>query len=216
LLSTFPLIPLSLILIRQKDVDDPQVWRGYQLIGVTSLIFFALILLIWPADGGLQWGSRYLLPLYPLLFYMAIFTYHQLCQAFTGRWKGALQITAVTLLGISIAIEIMGVNALLVSHDTKMSVRDTIDNLPVEYILTNAPYLRSNLITNEKTFLYVDNSEILSKALDRLALQGAYDFAVIPLAQIELPVPERISQYRVEKVSDWVYHLSREQGVPHP
>ena len=211
LLSTFPLIALSLIWIPQKDADDPQIWRGYQLIGVTSLIFLAIMVFIWPADGGLQWGARYLLPVYPLLFYMAIFTFHRLNQDLNNQWQKALQITTVALLIVSIALQMMSVYTLLYYYKIKGDARNIVENLPAQYILTNAPYLPSDLTATDKTFLYVDNSEILTVVLNRMASQGSYDFAVIPpLAQIELRIPDRITGYRIEKISEMVYRLHKD------
>ncbi|MEZ4646180.1 MAG: hypothetical protein R3E31_26245 [Chloroflexota bacterium] len=71
-LTTFPLFSLALAYVDRSD-DPRPTHRVYQLPFVTALSFLGVMLAVWPAFGGEQWGARYLLPLYPLLLLLAFY-----------------------------------------------------------------------------------------------------------------------------------------------
>ena len=61
---------------------NPPIWKRYYhftTMLITALLFYGLIYIwkAWMGAGGLQWGPRYLLTLYPLLICSAILYIHQ-------------------------------------------------------------------------------------------------------------------------------------------
>jgi 4-amino-4-deoxy-L-arabinose transferase-like glycosyltransferase len=73
LLTTFPLIPLSLTYIDTRHPTGKHQ-KVYRFILITLFLFLALVFWTMSA-GGIQWGTRYLLAAYPLLLFLAFYGY---------------------------------------------------------------------------------------------------------------------------------------------
>jgi len=63
LLTTFPLIAFAWAFL-DSSRDTNETRPVYLVTQLTCLFFLGLMLTVWPAYGGTQWGARYLLPVY--------------------------------------------------------------------------------------------------------------------------------------------------------
>ncbi len=89
IIPTFTLLPFALLYVGHKRDNAPQCRPIYRLVLSTTVLFLALIMLTWPGYGGLQWGARYLLPIYPLLVYLAWVGYASITPPQPSpKWKG--------------------------------------------------------------------------------------------------------------------------------
>ncbi|MCA9978353.1 MAG: hypothetical protein KC413_21480, partial [Anaerolineales bacterium] len=114
-LTTFPLFSLALAYI-DRDDDSEATRPIYQLVLVTALIFLGVMLAVWPTFGGEQWGARYLLPLYPLLLFLAFYV--------ATIWERPLPKTMTVLLGglllFSLLLQLSGMHLLFSKHQEQI------------------------------------------------------------------------------------------------
>jgi hypothetical protein len=105
LITTFPLLALALA-YGSGDGEQGESHFLYRFVYTTTLLFLGLMIVLWPAYGGNQWGARYLLPAYPLLLFLAFYTY--------SRWRDRLDPFTATvrqlftiLLVVSMALQLL-------------------------------------------------------------------------------------------------------------
>jgi hypothetical protein len=206
-ISTFPLIGFAIAFIPGKNISNDMLWKTYKFISLLVGMFFVIMLMLWPADGGFQWGARYLLPAYPLLLIMASFVYREHIRAISHKQHRTFKLGVISMLIMSVIMQIGGLIALDQRFSEQKNIRESVVNLPVEFILTNAPYFQSEMASTDKVFVFVGSIEKLTQAIMRLAEMKVFNFAFIPLEAIQLEVPGRISGFRIDMTSNFVYQL---------
>jgi heme exporter protein D len=215
ILPTFPLFALALIYpnIRGRWFFKQQ---AYKFVALTALFFLALMFIFWPAFGGFQWGSRYLLPVYPLLVYMAwhaFATYEQFLGETNRKAQLVWRAVAISLLLISVLLQFSGIRTLRLHHQQLAEVQTVISNLPAEIILTNHYMLGSVMAPLEdKQFFYVTTEEDVEKLARRFAAGGIKQIAIIPGTYFipdhpPLEIPDRVGDIILQEVEPLIYEL---------
>jgi hypothetical protein len=215
LVTTFPLIALSLAYVdvdgdSNKDEEHGRYRIVYKLNLAIALFFFVGMLITSPVDGGLQWGSRYLLPLLPSLIFAAAYAYYAYDRLLTGRVQKAFRHTAVALLILSLSLQLAGLLVQVETHNQAKQLQDTISALPAEVILTNAPFMPTHIASiDNKIFLYVETEEDMIKLINRLDEDGVSQIGIINLEAIALPIPEQVGGIQLEQTEEFIYKLQR-------
>jgi hypothetical protein len=171
---------------------------------MTTLLFLGLMIVLWPAYGGSQWGARYLLPAYPLLLFLAFYTY--------SRWRDRKDSFApivrqifFSLLVVSVALQLSSVRLLFQKHAAQMATKEAIASLPTDLILTNHPFLPSFMSSlEEKKFMYVDSEDDLRRLLPRFAAHDINRFALVTVEGIELEPPADLG---LRQIAPLVYQI---------
>jgi len=209
LITSYPLMGLSLMYIKPEANNNLKYHAIYQLIMSTAILFVGFMVLLWPAYGGLQWGSRYLLPVYPLLFYLALYGYQGGVTRFVGSTRLAFQRVAIGLLVVSILFQLWGIRLNWWWHQHQQVLLNEANTLPVNFIITNQQDLSAILATAPgKSFLFIGNQgEYLETILQRL---GDHDIRYVGIwshRNRPLDVPATIGDYSLIKISSKVYKL---------
>ncbi|NKQ34174.1 MAG: hypothetical protein HF973_00990 [Chloroflexi bacterium] len=206
LITTFPLLGFSLLYV-EKPKDRMETRPIYRLTLITAFSFLTGMLLLWPAYGGDHWGARYLLPVYPLLVFLAFYAFEIWLE--DERLRRAVYVAGAALLAASVIIQLAGVRHIVVKRQENVALYKAIDALPADVIVTNHPFLPTTLISlwEDKTFLYVDSEEDIAAVIGRLKENGISRFAFISLYDLPLSVPERVDGVTVRQVTPVVYEL---------
>ncbi len=213
ILSTFPLIALSLIYLDKKQ-DKTTGRQVYLLSLITVLIFLGLMIAVWPAAGGIQWGARYLLPAYPLFVFLAFYVVTIEDRWLTGSYLRTFQRVAAGLLIITILLQGYSVLLLHQKHQSEIKLRDAINNLSADLILTNNPFLPSAMASlNTKQFLYIDDAEDLQTLIPRLSDEDIDYFALVTIEPAPIVVPSQVGDIVVVQIDTLIYALDT---VPEP
>ncbi|HFQ93166.1 MAG TPA: hypothetical protein ENK32_04100 [Anaerolineae bacterium] len=204
LISVLPLIGLSLVVAQGNGV--------YRLTFIVAIVFVGLMLAVWPAFGGAQWGSRYLLPAVPLFLFLAVFAWEAYAERLRGKMRRAWQTTAVGLLTLSVIVQLAGLRAQWQRHQAEFAMRAAVSQLPAEMILTNSLFVPAQMASlPDKHFMYTPDEAALAGALLLLAEGGARRVAFIPDGDLPpLPMPERIPGWRLRPAAGGTYKLERE------
>jgi hypothetical protein len=215
LFPTFPLIVFALAYpgYRGRWVYPPLT---YKFVAITALLFLTLMLSLWPSYGSFQWGSRYLLPVYPLLLFMGWFTfasYEQFLADYSKRARTLWRLAAICLLLTSTLLQFTGIRTLRSLHQEMGQVQTVIADLPAEIILTNHYYLGSLMAPlPEKQFLYVRTTEDIEKLVRRFAAAGVNQIAIVPgtihrRGHPPLEVPNRVEHITLYETEPMIYEL---------
>ncbi len=218
IISTFPLIALSLTFV---DEENGRYANIHHFVFLVTLLFLGGMLMIWPAYGGRQWGTRYLLPAYPLLVFLAFYTYTILQTKLDMQMKKMLQYIAIALFITSILVQFMGIRALNLVKQDKAQQRDIVASLEPEIIVTdktqlNAPPAMTSL--SDKLFLQTGNDENREALFKQLQAQNIKQFGYITLIENDKPLFPDETCYILDEEksliqcgggsSCWTYQLS--------
>ncbi|MCA9924673.1 MAG: hypothetical protein KC421_19995 [Anaerolineales bacterium] len=209
LITTFPLLGFSLVYLEKPKEEQRNNYPIYQLSLLTTLFFLAGMLLFWPAYGGDHWGARYLLPVYPLLIFLAFYVYETYERQ--EKLQKSLRIVGVSLLVLTIGLQLIGIRHIFVSLKTNKTLYQAIDALPTETIITNHPFLPTTLISlwDRKTFLYVDDENDIETLITRMDDNEISRFAFISLLDLPLSVPTQVEDIMVKQVTPVIYKLEK-------
>jgi Na+/proline symporter len=166
----------------------------------------------WPAYGGVHWGGRYLLPVYPLLLFLAFYVYY----ACAGRHsiRPMLRLVGVTLLILSMILQLLSLRLFWQRQHENTTIQAAIAGLPVDVVLTNHPFLPTMLMgLEEQFFMYVDSEEDFYTLIPRFQEQNISRFAFISVAALPLSVPSRVGNIEVKPISPVVYELVTESAA---
>ena len=205
LLTTFPLAGFSLAYLDQAR-DRSASRSVYQLVFFTALFFLAGMIIFWPTYGGDHYGGRYLLPVYPLLIFLAFYVY----EAYEGErpLQKSLQILGVGLLVIAVSLQILSIRLLILNQQKNVAVYNAIADLPANVILTNHPFLPTTFSSLEdKIFMYVDEEADFSILVPRFVNAGISRFAFISLEDLPLFVPDHVGDISIRQLTPVLYEL---------
>ena len=210
ILPTFPLLPLSLAVVDDES-GEARSHGVYRFVLLTTVFFLGAMLLMFPSFGGSQWGSRYFLPAYPLLTFLAFYAYGRYRQTLPERLRTPLRWLFTGLVVTSIIIQFAGVRVLFEIHEQQRLVRDGLEALPAELILTNSPFLPSQMSSlQDKMFLYVNSEEDFQTIVPAMMRNGIERMAVVRVQGLPLNVPATVGAVRLTEVQPLIYELSQE------
>lgn len=205
LLPTFPLLALSLLPLSSHPTTasawmQPFIWR-------TALIFIGLMLLIWPVYGGLQWGTRYFLPIYPLFIYLAWDNYHTYPP--TLPFKTTFRWMAIGLMLLTFGLQLIGIRQLFLEHYKYVPHIHNVSRIKTDFIVTNTSHFPSMVTTaHKRNFIYILDNETLNTVLDRLAKQGFKTVTILPKAGTPiLTIPDTVGDTRLEPIGTGSYRF---------
>lgn len=220
IISTFPLIALSLTFVEGKNGRYDRV---HHFIYIVAMLFLAGMILIWPSYGGRQWGARYLLPAYALLVYLAYYAYITLLTQLQNKMQKILRYIVFGLLIISISIQIMGVRASYRMRQGKIYNRTTIASLEPDLLIMDqsqwfVPSMMSSIL--DKQFLQTSDEKNQQALFTRLQEENISQFGFITSQDKDLPRLPKGSCYQLDKNSSqpecglgsscWVYQMSNQ------
>jgi hypothetical protein len=207
-LAVFPLILVALLFV-ERTIDKRPFPLVYELVFSVTFIFFAAMIIVWPAYGGLQWGWRYLLPFFPLAVFLAFYNYHTLVETWQG-WRGPLlKKIMISVILVSVALQAAAFHMQVNRHQYNETMRDGVAALSVDVIVTNGKYFPSEAASlDDRIFLYVRDSTDMPKLIERFWARGITEFAVVPLDAIPLPVPVQVEKLSIQETRPFVYELS--------
>lgn len=220
LVTSFPLIAFCLVSVNSGD-NGAGRHNVYRLLAVSAWLFILFSLLLtmvgYGSHGGAQWGARYLLPAYPMLLYMAFYSYELLRERVQGQLRQALTVTFAGLLIVALVFQLGGVRLLLQGKEThRRPLHDLIGSLPTDVILTNMIQVPSlSAAQEEKIFLWVNDEEEIGSLIPRLAGQGVMRFAVIAGDEMALQPLQQAGQFTVREVEPLVYEI-QENALAEP
>ena len=206
LFTTFPLIIFALAFV-EKPNDLTTTRPVYLLAWLTAVIFIILMLGLWPAYGGKQWGARYLLPAYPLLLFAAFYSLTRRVKVEKRSYAQTLRAYFAVLLGVSLIMQILGARLIFNSHAYQLPVRDSVQALPADIILVNDPFFPPAMAATDKQFLYVGSAKDLQTLIPRLAESGVQRFGFITAEGSRLAPPEHIGNIKITQTSAIIYEI---------
>ena len=153
LISTFPLLPIPFA------IPDESFVKKHGLIGkfilLVTILFLGIMLLLWPASGGKQWGARYLLPAIPLLVYLAGFVFTKLIKDASFSLHQQLIVCVVVMIINSLAIQFSGLSTLRKEQQFFNTIHSAVQEMPAEIVLSTGPYLPSQIMAGIDKIFYV-------------------------------------------------------------
>ncbi|PID86826.1 MAG: hypothetical protein CSB13_02445 [Chloroflexi bacterium] len=222
IISTFPLIALSLTFI---DEENGRYTKIHRFVSLVTFLFLGGMLLVWPSYGGRQWGARYLLVAYPLLAFLAFYTYSTVSTKLDTQMKKTLQYVTAALLITSILMQFMGVRALYIVKIDKAKQQKLVASLEPDIFVTDKtqahlPPAMSPL--TDKLFLQTGNDENREALFNHLQAENVQQFGYITLAENDKPPFPAGTCYVLDEEqslpqcggssSCWIYQLSANCG----
>jgi hypothetical protein len=213
-LPTLPLFALACIYPR-THIKEGQSSAIYRFVGLTALFFFGLMLALWPSFGGIQWGSRYLLPLYPLLVWLALYTYASYAPLGGETFQKGWRWTAVGLLCLSVGLQLASVRLLQLQRQKLQALQQVVQAIPAEVVLTDHLFLPVfTAAATQKQFLYIQNPADIERIVPLLAADGYTRLSIIPSAlppfSQPLPVleiPPAVEDWTLQEVAPYTYQI---------
>jgi len=193
LAATFPLLPLVVASASggRNLGDTPSAIPLIRLLRHTALLFLLLMILAWPAYGGLQWGSRYLLPAYPLLFLLAAAGFVSRRDAMRPADRRVLVWGSAALLAVALLLQGVGVHHRLASREELADTRTALREMSVQLVATNRYFYPAMLasMADEVVFLDIVGEAELRALIPKAAAAGMTRIAVVwsPGQKIQLP-----------------------------
>jgi len=184
LIATTPFLAFSFPTLSNRDTED-----GRRLLLGVFLGYVAVVCIATPVDPGLQWGPRFLLPIFPLATVLALRNYRWLAEAAKrASSTSVLTVCLVATLGISLLFQSCGVRVMqMVKSRGRQLIEDTalLDSSLVvsdEYGL--AQYAAPLFYENQ--FFYVRSQEEYQRLTEVFAQNGIQRYAFVTY-----PVPHR-------------------------
>jgi hypothetical protein len=184
LIATTPFLAFSFHSISNRDVEDAH----RVLLGV-CLGYVAVVCIATPVDPGLQWGPRFLLPIFPLATVLALRNYLSLAAA--ARRASSATVLTVCLaatLGISLLFQGCGIRVMQIVKSRDRQLIENISLLDSTRIISDeyglAQYAAPLFYENQ--FFYVRSQEEYQRLTEVFAHNGIRRYAFVTY-----PVPHR-------------------------
>ena len=195
LIASFPLLPLSLAYVGHP----PRAVRSiYRFCFATAWLFVMLMVLLWPTDGGKQWGVRYMLPVYPLLLYLAWTAAESYREPLQAIQRYGDRILLGGLLLVTLLMQAMSVVYLAGVHREQRVIQAEIAALPAEVIVTNQLFLPPQMSGTDKIFLFVNDDAVPLELLAQMWQEGVRRLVVLPSDERPLLLPAHGDGFVVE------------------
>jgi hypothetical protein len=158
-----------------KAASPTRYW-GY--LGMASSLAFlgASLLQGWEGQGGLQWGPRYALPIYPIL---TIGAARGIDQAITRRTTAQRWLIGamITLIVLGIGLEARGIRSMIISKHAYATWDERIQSLPQDAaITTESEWLALTLpgVYTRRIMHNASADELLNSSWQAQAYQAGY------------------------------------------
>lgn len=213
LITSFPLIAFSMAYVDASE-EDTRPHQPYKLVLVSAWTFIFLSLLLtligYGSHGGAQWGARYLLPVYPMLLYMAFYTYEVWRERLQDSLRRVLALTFAGLLLLSLIFQFAGARLLIQGKQThRQPLQDQLASLP-NVILTNVVQIPSlSTAQEDKIFLWVNDEEEIRSLVPIMVEHNVERFALLADGETELEAPQRAGEFTIREVEPSVYKVER-------
>jgi hypothetical protein len=131
-------------------------------------------------DPGLQWGPRFLLPLYPLLVVAALNALAGLQGLPSGK---AALVVFVALATVSVILQVAGVRLLHQKRQQSFDLLLATEELPVAHIVTDVEWYPPEMaeLFYKRQFFYVTQQADYEELVGRLCRAGIRRFGWVPL-----------------------------------
>jgi hypothetical protein len=160
--------------------------RNYYLLAI-SMACTALVCLATPVDPGLQWGPRFLLPIFPPLAVVATNNFHAL-HVRGDRGASLLKTCFIAVVALSFLVQLSGLRTLYIIKARDRQLIQHVDQLGVVHILTDeygyAQYAAP--LFYEKQFFYVRSQEDYQRLVETLVSHSINRYAFVTY-----PIPSR-------------------------
>jgi hypothetical protein len=147
---------------------------------VIVLGYIVAVCLTQRVDPGLQWGPRFLLPLFPLLVVAALNALAELQGL--GSGKAAL-VVFVALAAVSLGLQVAGVRLLHQKRWQSFDLLLATEELPVTHIVTDVEWYPPEMaeLFYARQFFYVTQQAGYEDMVGRLCRAGIRRFGWVPL-----------------------------------
>jgi hypothetical protein len=183
-----------------------------------SLAYIALVCLLTPVDPGLQWGPRFLLPIFAPLAVLAFNNFRALTRT-QGRSppKRVLKGAFLSLVAASIVLQATGVRAMSILKTRDRDLIRATAQLSSSYIVSDeygyAQYVAP--LFYEKQFFYVRDQEDYQRLTKTFLTNGIHAFAVVtyPVPMRGVVDPLNVAEgYVVRAVGDQLFEIQEPDG----
>jgi hypothetical protein len=185
LITTAPFLVFGFTALLNSSVRE----RNRILLAI-GLGYAALVSVMTPVDPGLQWGPRFLLPIFPALAVVATNNFHALQAAGELRSAHLLRACFICTVALSLAVQAAGLRTLYVIKSRDRELIEKTGQLDAVHILSDeygyAQYAAP--LFYEKQFFYVRDQEDYQRLTETLANHGISRYAFVTY-----PVPDRKS-----------------------
>ena len=184
LISTAPLFAFSF-----AALSDSSLRKKSRFLLALSLAYIALVCLVTPVDPGLQWGPRFLLPIFPLLTILALNNFRALGNA-KGRLsaRGLLKVSFLSIVAVSLVLQVSSLRTMYVLKTRDLKLIEDTAQISSPYIVSDeygyAQYVAP--LFYERQFFYVRNQEAYQRLTEAFLRSDVHTFAVVAY-----PVPYR-------------------------
>jgi hypothetical protein len=153
-----------------------RLWGALAVLGV-GLYMIATAIGGWSAQGGLQWGPRYALPLMPVLLIAAARGAHALWidAAMPLGQKRVVLGCMIALVAIGFGFQVRGLRAMLIDKQAYVTWEDQLTTLPADSLIaTEYPWLALTLpgVYESRLMVKVPSGALPVEILERSAQAG--------------------------------------------
>jgi hypothetical protein len=184
--------------------------RWERFLWILASVFTAEILVM-GTHGGLQWGPRYLLPIFPILVILAVAALQRAKSLRPGIWP-ALRLSAGALVVVSALVQASGVDQVAEAIARNSRINALVRSTPSTIVVTPLQWLTlgAGPLYFEKTLMRVDTPADLRALVARLAEKKVSRWTYIPLSGPFFR-PEGIE--RESAMYSWRFRVSEDRTV---
>jgi hypothetical protein len=144
--SVHGFVLISPVVLLSCWIIGTQAWRAnskFWIISGMGLILFTIgyILRAWVSAGGLQWGPRYLLTLYPILVIAAVVGLQEFVLQISSRQKTLVIAAASLAILVGIGFEARGYITMYLTMDLYKKSAGTLRTLKDQVIKTECTWM---------------------------------------------------------------------------
>lgn len=184
LIATTPFLVFSFGATSQREAPE-----SHRLLLSVCVGYIALVCLATPVDPGLQWGPRFLLPVFPPAAVLALSNHRALIKQSARSSTGTLLTACLAAtLGISLLFQACGVRVMHMVKSRDRQLIESTANLDSTWIVSDEYGLAQYLapLFYQKEFFYVRSQEEYQRLTESFISNGIRRYAVV-----SYPVPHR-------------------------
>lgn len=184
LISTTPLFVFSFVAL-----SDSSLRQKNRFLLALSLGYITLVCLMTPVDPGLQWGPRFLLPVFPPLTILALNNFQALAKPEEGlSLRAPLKVSFLSVVAVSLLLQASGLRTMHIIKTRDMKLIEDTAQISSPYIVSDeygyAQYVAP--LFYEKQFFYARDQEAYQRLTEIFLRNDIHIFAVVTY-----PVPDR-------------------------
>lgn len=154
-------------------------------IKLSTVIYFALLLFM-PTVGGMQWGPRYIIYIYPLLiilFWRALLV----IKKNDGIMKSALMSLFIMVFLISFILQFQGIVQLYSMKNERLRVRAVVASEPTNVIISAFENYLAQYCSDmyDKKMFFTASNDNVGSLINDLYSNGITEFSVSPAKQLK-------------------------------